>query len=131
MLSLGYISWPYSEVLGGMNDLIKFQGKLNAGGTKAKLIFENLKHTYGPLNVKLYVAEGQDIYKFVILGGKLGAIGTFFYLPQERRLDIWDVTYPQTPIIQYKGKQSVFKVHSMLLDIAGIDNIWSKFTNVL
>lgn len=131
MLNLRYLQVQYAEVKGGSKDLLLIQGKVDSGVSKARLMLENLKKTYGNWEVKLYIAESDNIYKFIITKGKKYEIGSLYYIPKDRRLDIWDTTYGPAPLVQFRARKVEYKQYSPLLEGSGIEKLWDRLSSIL
>lgn len=130
MLSTDYFNYPYAEVNKGIDTLLAVQGFLNAGVSKAKQILISLKQLYGANSTRLFVAEGKDIYKISILQNGF-EIGNVYYMPGERRLDIWDSYNSGGPLFQFRGKNAVYSGCSPLMAGAGAEKLWQKLSGVL
>ena len=103
--------------------------------TKLRSLIENAKLLFSlpSSRVILGCAEGERIYKITLLTADVSkqVFGFMIYIPDNRQLDIYDVSDQYTPLIQFKSKKAVFKNYSNLLDKAGLDTLFIKLSNVL
>lgn len=80
--------------------------------------------------IKLYVAGGARIYKFEILSPDSVQplpIGAIYYLPLEKRLDLYDYSISwDIPMIQWKNKKVVSSGCSILANRAGYDKLFQS-----
>lgn len=132
MLNINYKTLlNYSRVV-DFNDFYK--GKLPEI-IKIRSIIDNLKLIFNlPTDrVLLDVAQGQRVYCFTIISPDVKKIilGQFFYLPLERRLDLFLPDNPTIPLIQWKNKKVEFKNYATLLDKAGLDKLFVKVINII
>lgn len=75
-------------------------------------------------SVRIYVAQGHRVYKLEVLGDKEIPFAVFVYLPEQQRVDLYDLMTPDTPILQWKNKKAVTKNISPLLAMSGIEKVF-------
>ena len=82
-------------------------------------------------NIQLLCAEGERVYKFIILSPGVNKIpiGWFVYIPGQKRIDLYTPDSPLIPLIQWKNKKPVFKNYMPILDRAGLDKLFEKIIN--
>ncbi len=128
MLAPVYNSFPFAVVV----DKVSFLKE----NTKEIRIVKSLDQTARALfkipsdRVMIYAAEGARIYKLVFLSPDPNKIpfGQAYYLPQEKRIDLYD---GNNLIIQAIGKNIVWQGYSMFIDRLGIDKLMSRFLNTV
>lgn len=126
MLSLNYNNLQYSVVVKN-TDL--FKEKLPEI-PKIKSIVDALRLLFNiPQDrIKIQVAEGERIYKIILQMSNVhkSIIGWFVYIPEQRRLDLYDASNPEIPYIQWSNRKTVFKNYSVLLDLLKLDKLLNK-----
>lgn len=128
MLSISYNDLPFALV----DNLVDFYmtsealpevGKVRSISDAARLLFK-----LPPNKIKVYVSEGSRVYKIELYPPQGPAIkipfGWFIYIPGEKRLDLYDVSTPDAPIIQWKNKKLAFSSYSPLMKFAQIDKVF-------
>ena len=102
---------------------------------KLRSLIENAKLLFSlpSSRVILECAEGERVYRITLLTTdvKRQVFGFMIYVPSNRQLDIYDVSDPEIPFLQFRAKKAVFKNYSHLLDKAGLDTLFTKLSNVL
>lgn len=80
--------------------------------------------------VIIYAAEGARIYKLVFLSPDPDKIpfGQAYYIPQEKRIDIYD---GGNLLLQSIGKNIMYKGYSMFMDRLEIDKLMSRFLSTV
>ena len=83
--------------------------------------------------VEINVGQDQRFYRFDFMNqdASKSIIGWMFYIPDQRRLDIYSSTDPNLPLIQAVGKKVVFKNYSIFLDRLGFDNLFKRLFSIL
>ena len=98
-----------------------------------KSIIDNTKILFNLTsnNIQLLCAEGERVYKFIILSPGVNKIpiGWFVYIPGQKRIDLYTPDSPLIPLIQWKNKKPVFKNYMPILDRAGLDKLFEKIIN--
>lgn len=128
MLRLSYQGLPFAEV---KNVTGFFKDETHKNALKVKSIYDNIKILFGLNTLTMLIAEGVDVYKYVIRSQdhRKTPLGEIIYIPDERRLDIWDGG--MYPLVQFKGKVIAHKGYTALLDMAKLDRLFEKLTNLL
>ena len=86
----------------------------------------------GSDQIILSIAQGQNIYKLTLLTkNKRSMFGCLLYIPELKRLDLYTSESPEVPIIQWKGQKVVHKTFPLLLDLIGLDKMFSRLITVL
>jgi hypothetical protein len=131
MLPINYKYTSYSRVA----DIADFFKSTLPEMHKLKALHNSLKLLFKVTNADIIVecSDVGRIYKFTLMstGVNKYPIGEFYYLPQNKQLDLWDLSKPQMPLIQWKGKKAVFKNYSLLLDKVEMEKLFQKITNVI
>ena len=131
MLSTGYQFYSFSEV----TNLANFYKEKLPEMLKVKSLVEGIKLLFSvPSNcIKVYVAEGERVYKITILESNLTKvpIGYFVYIPEGRRLDVYTIDSYNIPFIQWQGKNIMHKQYSLFLDKLGISKLFNKLVNII
>ena len=121
-----YLQFPFAAVT---NTTEFFKSKLKEMG-KVKSLYQTIRLIFGISSdrVKIYVAEGKRYYQFDIHDQNIEKhlLGRIYYLPEERRLDIYDSGNLAIPLIQAVGKNIVFKNYSVFLDHLGFDKLFAR-----
>jgi len=129
MLPIYYLSMRFANV----TDLADFYRTDLPEMSKLKGIIENIKLLFSlPQDrVVVQVAEGYRVYKITMLTPDVNKLpfAFFVYLPEEKRLDLYNSDNFRLPFIQWKNKKPIFKNYSLLLDKAGIDKMFTKILN--
>ena len=128
MLSISYNDLPFALV----DNLVDFYmtsealpevGKVRSISDAARLLFK-----LPPNKLKVYVSEGSRVYKIELYPPQGPSIkipfGWFVYIPKEKRLDLYDVSSPDTPIIQWKNKKLAYSSYSPLMMFAQVDKVF-------
>ena len=99
---------------------------------KVKIIYELIKSVLavGDKNILIETSIEQRVYKFSVTYQSY-ALGTFFYLPMESRMDIYVPESYNFPFVQFKKKKVVHKSYNALLDRLGLDRLFERFIKVL
>lgn len=103
--------------------------------SKVRSIVDSVKMLFHiPGNaIKLYVAEGERIYKVEFYSSSLDKfpLGWIVYLPLEDRLDLYDSTISTAmPYVQWKNKKPVFKNFAGLLDVVHVERLFDSIVKV-
>lgn len=129
MLNINYNQLNFALVT-NLNDF--FKTKLPEM-TQVRSIYDNSKILFNVPgnNIRVMCAEGERIYKFIILslGVQKIPIGWFVYIPAQKRIDLYTPDSPLIPMIQWKNKKPVFKNYSAFLDRVGFDRLFDKLIN--
>ena len=120
----------------GVTDLGDFYKTKLPEMDKVKALMNNAKLLFNlPQNkILLQVSQEERIYKYILLSPDVHefVLGFFVYIPQERRLDLYDGSDGGVlPIIQWKGKKAVWKNYSTLLDMVSFPQLFSRLVNVI
>ena len=131
MLGIDYMGLNYLDI----GDPMVFFKDINNKNESLKLksMFESIRSVFNiTTSLKLQVAEGQKVYKYIICTSdyRKTPIGFAIYIPEQRRLDIWNVGEP-LPFVQYKVRTTVFRNYSLLLGQAGLDKLFDRMVSVL
>lgn len=102
---------------------------------KLRALIENAKLLFSlpSSRIILECAEGERVYRITLLTTdvKKQIFGFIIYIPDNRQLDIYDVSDQSIPLLQFKSKKAVFRNYSHLLYKAGLDTLFLKLSNVL
>ena len=131
MLPVNYIDLKFADVKDPMAFFKDSADKNEA--LKLKSLYEAMKVIFNiNTNIKFQVAEGENIYKYIILSSdyRKVPIGFIIVIPKQRRLDIWNVG-ENFPLVQFKVRTAVFKNYSMLLEQAGVEKIFDRLVTIL
>ena len=135
MLPLTYTGLSYALVkdeIGFLKENRKDMISLRELYQAIKLLFNLPAH-----KVEIYVSEGQRIYRFDVLDtkpSKSNIVGRLYYLPEQRRLDIFDMSSSGgdlTPLVQVVGKKVMFKSYSMFLDMVELEKLFKPLIGIL
>ena len=86
----------------------------------------------GADQILLSVAQGQAIYKLALLvKNKRSIFGCLVYISGQKRLDLYTSESPEIPLIQWKRQKVVNKTYPLLLDLAGIEKMFSRLITIL
>lgn len=86
----------------------------------------------GADQILLSIAQGQAIYKLALLvENKRSIFGCLVYIPGQKRLDLYTSESPEIPLIQWKRQKVVNKTYPLLLDLAGIEKMFSRLITIL
>lgn len=129
MLDLNYNYYKFAEVK-NVTGFFKELGHNHM--MKVKAMHDNIKLLFNLNKLMLYIAEGAEIYQFIIPSQDFRnlEVGRAIYQPVDKRLDLW-MAGDRVPLIQFKGKKVVHKNYSPFLDMAGLDKLFGKLTNSL
>ena len=96
---------------------------------KVKSLYDNIKIMFKLNSLQVQVAEGEDIYKFIITTQDYNKIpiGYIIYYPKERILEVYD----DNLLFQFKGKQTLIKNINPILIRAGVDELFKRLTNII
>lgn len=131
MLSTDYLGLKFA--------LVKDPGKMfkedkGIEMIKVKSIFDASKLLFNINNntIKLEVSETGNVYKYTIISPdhKKSILGYMYYIPKDRRLDIW-AEGEAAPTLQFKVRTAVTKNYSGLLDRVGLENLFARVVNLL
>jgi len=129
MLDLSYQNLRYAKVE-DMNDF--YRGTLPEI-LKIKTLISTLRLIYSlpPDYIELQVSEEGRIYRIIVKGPKKSILGWFYYIPLQKRLDLYSSDQQDIPLIQWKNKKAVTKTYSKILDGANIDKAFDRLLNIL
>lgn len=86
----------------------------------------------GADQILLSVAQGQVVYKLTLfMKNKRNIFGCLVYIPGQRRLDLYTSESPLIPLIQWKKQKVVNKTYPLILELAGIEKMFSRLVSVL
>lgn len=133
MLDNSYIFWPISEVKNKDKDTL-FKSKLPEM-IPLKSLVNQIRLLFKVPNtcIRLGVVEEKRIYRIQVYsnsGSSKSEIAYFFYLPLEKRLDLYEPGNA-VPIIQWKSRRCVFKGLSMLYQCIGLERLFTPVVNVM
>ena len=129
MLNINYRGLNFAEV----SNVTGFFKELSKDRLmKVKAMFDNIKIAFGINKLNLQIAEGADVYRFIILSkdSRQFPLGEIIYMPSDKRLDIW-ITGETSPLIQFKNKKVVYKNYSEFMNYLGLDRIFDRLVNVM
>lgn len=129
MLDLSYQNLIYAKVE-DMNDF--YRGTLPEI-VKIKTLISTLRLIYSlpPDYIELQVSEEGRTYKVLVKGSRKSILGWFYYIPLQKRLDLYSSDTPDVPLIQWKNKRAITKNYSKILDGAGIDKAFDRLLSIL
>lgn len=131
MLSIDYVKLTFADV---KDPGVLFKEAANrTEALKLKSAWEAMKTVFNVnVNVKLQVAEGSSVYKFIVLSPdfKKIPVGVIFVIPGQKRVDVWSVG-DNLPLIQFKSRAAVFKNYPAILDMAGLDKLFERLVTTL
>lgn len=82
-------------------------------------------------DISVAVSKTDDkVYRIGIEDRKLGVIGLLYYIPKERRLDLYD-SDPRVPLMSWKNKKCIWKNYSNLLGKLNIDKLFQSLISGL
>lgn len=84
-------------------------------------------------NISLAISrnEGKDkIYRLGLEDSEKGIIGIVYYIPKEKRLDIYDMD-PRIPLMVWKNKKCVWKNCSDLLERLNLEKLFQPLISGL
>ena len=84
-------------------------------------------------NISLAISrnEGKDkIYRLGLEDSEKGIIGIVYYIPKEKRLDIYD-SDPRIPLMAWKNKRCVWKNYSELLAKLNLEKLFQPIISGL
>ena len=126
MLSLNYNNLQFSTVV---NNVDLFKEKLPEI-TKIRSMVDAIRLLFNISSdrVKIQVAEGKRVYKLILQLPNVHKtiFGWFVYMPEQKRLDLYDAINPEIPYMQWNNKNLVFKSYSSLLNLLKIDKLLNK-----
>jgi hypothetical protein len=131
MLGIGYMGLNYLDIGDPMVFFKDISDKNES--LKLKAMFGAIQSVFNvTTSLKLQVAEGQKVYRYTICTPdyKKAPIGFVTYIPDQRRLDIWNIG-ESLPLVQYKIRSAVFRNYSLLLCQAGFDKMFERMVSVL
>lgn len=131
MLSTGYQYYNFAEV----TNFADFYKTNLPEMPKVKSLIEGIKLLFSiPGNcIRVYVAEGERVYKFTLLESNISKIpiGYFVYIPLGRRLDVYTMENPGMPLIQWQGKKVIHFMYSSFYDKLGFSGLFTKLVNII
>lgn len=77
--------------------------------------------------VQLSIAKTSSIYKIDALD-KGSLVTTIYYIPEQRRLDVWELG-SQLPIIQFVGKKIVGTSYSSIFQRVGVESLFMRLVS--
>jgi hypothetical protein len=82
-------------------------------------------------DISVAVSKTDDkVYRVGIEDKKLGVIGLLYYIPKERRLDLYD-SDPRVPLMSWKNKKCIWKNYSNLLGKLNIEKLFQSLISGL
>ena len=82
-------------------------------------------------DISVAVSKTDDkVYRVGIEDKKLGVIGLLYYIPKERRLDLYD-SDPRVPLMSWKNKKCIWKNYSDLLGKLNIEKLFQSLISGL
>jgi len=121
MLNLNYTRATYATV---QNIADLFKGDTSGGSIfKVKQIYDHLNMLNGIDKIFISIGEEDEFYQFNIFLKK-SIVGTVYYLPNQRRIDIWGMD--GMPFLQINGKKIVYKNYPPIYTVFGLDKCFER-----
>ena len=129
MLSLNYLEIPYAEI----KDINSFYRELLPEIPKIRSFVNTLRLVFSlPLScIQLFVGQGERFYRIVMRDSKKNIFGWFYILPLENRVDLYDSSSSDIPIIQWKNRKAVTKNYNQTFINIGIEKSFSRLINTI
>ena len=129
MLNLNYLNISFAEV----SDMNSFYRERLPEIPKIRSFITTLRLMYSlPLSrIQLLVGQGERVYKIIMKDNKKNSFGWFIILPTENRVDLFDYSNPEIPIIQWKNRKAVTKNYSQVLINAGIEKVFDRIIGII
>ena len=129
MLDLNYLNISFAEV----SDMNSFYRERLPEIPKIRSFITTLRLMYSlPLSrIQLLVGQGERVYKIIMKDNKKNSFGWFIILPTENRVDLFDYSNPEIPIIQWKNRKAVTKNYSQVLINAGIEKVFDRIIGII
>jgi len=129
MLSLSYLNIEFAEVA----DMNSFYRERLPEIPKIKSFINTLRLMFSlPLDrIQLFVGQGSRVYRIVMKDNKKNIFGWFVLMPIENRIDLFDYSNPETPLIQWKNKKAVTKNYDQVLINAGIEKVFDRVIGLI
>lgn len=123
-LSFDYLSYGYMVVSNKQDffktnlvEISKLKVLLNSCSTLFKIPQKDISIAISKTDSKVYRLGIED--------KKLGIIGLLYYIPEERRLDVYD-SDPRVPLFSWKNKKCIWKNCSNLLGKLNIEKLFQS-----
>lgn len=130
MLNIMYQNLNYSIV----KDRADFFKSPLAEMPYVRSLFDSIKILFGINDNKITLEVSTDnsrVYKYSIFNPTINnmIIGCIFYLPLQKRLDIYTLDNFKLPLIQYRDKKIVYKNYNIFFDRVGFSKLFDKLLN--
>lgn len=130
MLNIMYQNLNYSIV----KDRADFFKSPLAEMIYVRSLFDSIKILFGINDNKITLGVSTDnsrVYKYSIFNPTVNnmIIGCIFYLPLQKRLDIYTLDNFKLPLIQYRDKKIVYKNYNIFFDRVGFSKLFDKLLN--
>lgn len=130
MDSIAYLNTKYSRVT-NLGDFLKSR---LPEMIQIRSLLDNIKLLFGISSNRIIIDVAEDnqrIYKFTLLNPNISQniMGWIIFMPLIQGLDIYTVSTPNTPLIQWRKKKIIFKNYDLFLDRVGFDKLFNKLLN--
>lgn len=129
MLNLNYLTISFAEV----PDMNSFYRERLPEIPKIRSFINTLRLMFSlpPSRIQLLVGQGSRVYKIIMKDTKKNSFGWFILIPTENRVDLFDYSNPEIPIIQWKNKKAVTKNYDQVLINAGIEKVFDRIIGLI
>ena len=129
MLSLDYLKLSFADI----SDLNSFYRERLPEIPKIKSFINTLRLMYSlpPSRIQVQVGEGSRVYKIIMKDNKKNIFGWFVLIPLETRVDLFDYSSPEVPIIQWKNKKAITKNYNQVLINAKIEKVFDRIIGLI
>lgn len=129
MLSLNYLKLSFADI----QDLNSFYRERLPEIPKLRSFINTLRLMFSlpPTRIQLQVGQGARVYKVMMKDTKKRVFGWFVLMPLESRIDLFDYTNPEVPVIQWKNKKAVTKNYDEVLINAGIEKVFDRIIGLV
>ena len=129
MLDLNYLKTSFADI----TDLNSFYRERLLEVPKIRSFINTLRLMYSlpPSRIRLQVGQGSRVYKVIMMDNKKSVFGWFILMPLENRVDLFDYSNPEIPVIQWKNKKAVTKNYDKVLINAGIEKVFDRIIGLI
>lgn len=129
MLDLNYLKTSFADI----TDLNSFYRERLPEIPKIRSFINTLRLMYSlpPSRIQLQVGQGSRVYKVIMMDNKKNTFGWFILIPLETRVDLFDYSSPEVPIIQWKNKKAVTKNYNQVLINAKIEKVFDRIISLI
>ena len=129
MLNLNYLGLNFAEV----PDMNSFYRERLPEIPKIRSFINTLRLMFSlpPSHIKLQVGQGSRVYKVEMMDTRNKSFGWFILMPTENRVDLYDFTTPEIPVLQWKNKKAVTKNYNQVLINAGIEKVFDRIIGLI